>query len=100
LLGPDPRPLRAGGRAARALRGGAGRAAVRDPGRDRGRGRGRLSYESIPLAEIEAARERIADSVVRTPLVRLQHDAPGEIFLKLENLQPIGASKLRRPRQG
>jgi len=32
---------------------------------------------------------------VRTPLVRLQHDGPGEIFLKLENLQPIGSFKLR-----
>jgi threonine dehydratase len=32
---------------------------------------------------------------VRPPLVRLQHDGPGEIFLKLENLQPIGSFKLR-----
>jgi threonine dehydratase len=32
---------------------------------------------------------------MRTPLVRLQHDGPGEIFLKLENLQPIGSFKLR-----
>jgi len=50
----------------------------------------------IPLAEIEAARERLAGSVVRTPLVRLElEDAPAEIYLKLENLQPIGAFKLR-----
>ena len=50
----------------------------------------------IPLAEIEAARERLAGAVVRTPLVRLElEDAPAEIYLKLENLQPIGAFKLR-----
>jgi threonine dehydratase len=50
----------------------------------------------IPLPEIEAARERLAGAVVRTPLVRLElEDAPAEIYLKLENLQPIGAFKLR-----
>ncbi len=48
------------------------------------------------LAEIRAARERIADAVVRTPLVPLNvEDAPAEIYLKLENLQPIGSFKLR-----
>jgi threonine dehydratase len=50
----------------------------------------------IPLAEIEAARVRLAGSIVRTPLVRLElDDVPAEIYLKLENLQPIGAFKLR-----
>jgi threonine dehydratase len=50
----------------------------------------------IPLSEIEAARERIGDAVLRTPLVRLQApEASAEIYLKLENLQPIGAFKLR-----
>jgi len=50
----------------------------------------------IPLAEIEAARERLAGTAVRTPLVRLEvDDAPAEIYLKLENLQPIGSFKLR-----
>jgi threonine dehydratase len=48
------------------------------------------------LAEIEAARERIGDSAIRTPLVRL--DVDGEIYLKLENLQPIGSFKLRGAR--
>src|SRR5437764_788970 len=52
-------------------------------------------YEPVPLAEIEAARRRIADTVVRTPLVRLQADGAAEIYLKLENLQPIGSFKLR-----
>ena len=50
----------------------------------------------IDLAEIEAARARIAGSVVRTPLVRLHvEDAPAEIYLKLENLQPINSFKIR-----
>jgi threonine dehydratase len=51
--------------------------------------------QPIPLAEIEAARERIRDVAVRTPLVRLLVDAPAEIWLKLELLQPVGAFKLR-----
>jgi threonine dehydratase len=49
----------------------------------------------IPLAEIERARERIAGAAVRTPLVRLYAEAPAEIWLKLENLQPIGSFKIR-----
>jgi threonine dehydratase len=60
----------------------------------------------IPLRDIEAARDRIAGAgVMRTPLVRLpEPDAPGatgapgapaEIWLKLENLQPINSFKLR-----
>jgi threonine dehydratase len=50
----------------------------------------------ITLAEIRAARERIAGTVLRTPLVKLQlgPDYP-DIRLKLENLQPINAYKLR-----
>ncbi len=50
----------------------------------------------IALEEIEAARERIADVAVRTPLIRLRvEDAPAEIYLKLENLQPINSFKIR-----
>ena len=49
----------------------------------------------IALSEIEAARRRLAGTIVRTPLVRLQHDGGAEIVLKLENLQPIGSFKLR-----
>ena len=50
----------------------------------------------IELAEIREARERIARTIVRTPLVRLEL-GPGypDIRLKLENLQPINAYKLR-----
>ena len=54
------------------------------------------AIEPIPLAEILAARDRLAGAVLRTPLVRLEVEgAPAEIFLKLENLQPIGSFKLR-----
>jgi threonine dehydratase len=50
----------------------------------------------IDLTEIREARERIAGTIVRTPLVRLElgPDYP-DIRLKLENLQPINAYKLR-----
>ena len=52
--------------------------------------------EPLPLDEIRAARERIAGAVLRSPLVRLWvEDSPAEIWLKLENLQPIGSFKLR-----
>ena len=48
------------------------------------------------LAAIEAARERIEGTAIRTPLVRLPvEDAPAEIYLKLENLQPINSFKIR-----
>ena len=55
-----------------------------------------VSYDPIPLEEIKAAQERISTDVVRTPLVRLNvDDPPAEIYLKLENLQPIRAFKIR-----
>jgi len=50
---------------------------------------------SISLDEIRRARERIGDAVTKTPLVRLDVDAPCEVWLKLETLQPIGSFKLR-----
>ena len=50
----------------------------------------------IPLEKIQGARETIAGAAIRTPLVRLQApEAPAEIYLKLENLQPIGSFKIR-----
>jgi threonine dehydratase len=50
----------------------------------------------IALADIRAARRRIARTIVRTPLVRLElGPAFPDIRLKLENLQPINAYKLR-----
>src|SRR5437762_5970958 len=50
----------------------------------------------IGLSEIQEARKRIAHTIVRTPLIRLElgPDCP-DIRLKLENLQPINAYKLR-----
>src|SRR5213596_3937088 len=50
----------------------------------------------IELAEVQEARKRIAGTIVRTPLIRLElgPDYP-DIRLKLENLQPINAYKLR-----
>jgi len=50
----------------------------------------------ITLDEIRQARERIATTIVRTPLLRLELGAGfPDIRLKLENLQPINAYKLR-----
>ena len=49
----------------------------------------------IALDEIRRAQERIADAVMHTPLLRLDADAPCEVWLKLECLQPIGSFKLR-----
>jgi len=50
----------------------------------------------IQLSEIQDARKRIAHTIVRTPLISLEL-GPGfpDIRLKLENLQPINAYKLR-----
>lgn len=51
---------------------------------------------TISIDVIEAARRRIAGPVVRTPLLKLEGVAPGrEIYVKLENLQPINSFKLR-----
>ena len=48
------------------------------------------------LVDINNARDTIANAAIRTPLVRLNvADAPAEIYLKLENLQPIGSFKIR-----
>ncbi len=50
----------------------------------------------IELEEIKEARKRIAQTIVRTPLIRLELGADfPDIRLKLENLQPINAYKLR-----
>ena len=50
----------------------------------------------IDLADLEAARGRISGTVLRTPLVKLDlPDSPADIYLKLENLQPTNAYKIR-----
>src|SRR5204863_8739289 len=50
----------------------------------------------LELADVQEARKRISGTILRTPLVRLDQgpDYP-DIRLKLENLQPINAYKLR-----
>jgi threonine dehydratase len=48
------------------------------------------------LADIQEARQMIAGAAIRTPLIRLNlRESPAEIYLKLENLQPIGSFKIR-----
>jgi len=47
----------------------------------------------VTLAQVEEARRNIAGTALRTPAVRL--NAEPEIYLKLENLQPIGSFKIR-----
>jgi threonine dehydratase len=48
------------------------------------------------LADLRAARERIAGSAVRTPLLRVHApEFAGELWVKLECLQPIGSFKIR-----
>jgi len=55
-----------------------------------------ISLKPSSREEILAAAERVKPYVVRTPLVRLNVDvAQSEIYLKMENLQPIGAFKVR-----
>jgi threonine dehydratase len=50
----------------------------------------------LKLSEIQEARRRIAGSIVRTPLVRLDLGSGfPDIRLKLENLQPTNSYKLR-----
>src|SRR2546427_12691060 len=58
----------------------------------------RMSHPLAPVAlkSIQAAASRIAEKAIRTPLVRLNvADSPAEIYLKLENLQPIGSFQIR-----
>src|ERR1700691_5300135 len=60
-----------------------------------------MAEQLVSIADIRAAAARIAGIAVKTPLVRAQfpslsgHGTPREIWLKAENLQPIGAFKIR-----
>lgn len=49
----------------------------------------------ITLAQVEEARRNIATVAFRTPLVRCNTEAPADLYLKLESLQPIGSFKIR-----
>lgn len=51
--------------------------------------------EQATISDIEAARGRLLGIALRTPLVELEDVGGPRIYLKLENLQPIGAFKIR-----
>lgn len=54
-----------------------------------------MSALSVSLAEVIEARERLAGAVAPSPLIHLEADVPGEVWLKLENLHPVGCFKIR-----
>jgi threonine dehydratase len=49
----------------------------------------------VSLDEVRAAAARLEGLAMRTPMLRLEGDAPAEIHLKLESLQPTGSFKVR-----
>jgi threonine dehydratase len=49
----------------------------------------------VSISQAEEARRNIATFAIRTPLVHCNTDAPANLYLKLENLQPIGSFKIR-----
>jgi threonine dehydratase len=51
--------------------------------------------DSLTLVDIQDARRRLDGVVTRTPLIRLDDGGLGEMYLKLENLQPIRSFKIR-----
>ncbi len=55
-----------------------------------------MKATGLRMEDIRRAQPAVASAAIRTPLVRLNvWDAPAEIYLKLENLQPIGSFKIR-----
>lgn len=55
-----------------------------------------MALDAPTIEEARAAESRLAGLALRTPLIRLNHpDKSIEIYLKLENLQPVGAFKIR-----
>ncbi len=52
-------------------------------------------HEPVTPEQARQAAARIEPVITRTPLTRLEVDAPCEIWLKLENLQPIRSFKIR-----
>ena len=57
----------------------------------------RAPLAPVRLAGIEAARDRIADAAIRSPLLPLDVPGapPGGLWIKAECLQPIGSFKIR-----
>ena len=51
--------------------------------------------DSITLEDVEAARERLAGVLPRTPVIRLETDAGVDLLLKRECLQPVRSFKVR-----
>jgi threonine dehydratase len=49
----------------------------------------------VTVSQAEEARRNIAPVAFRTPLVRCNTESPANLYLKLENLQPIGSFKIR-----
>jgi threonine dehydratase len=56
---------------------------------------GGTAVRNIPAGMIDDASKHVYEAAIRTPLARLNYDAPAEIYLKLECLQPIGSFKIR-----
>ena len=55
-----------------------------------------MKATGLGIEEIRRAQPVVAQAAIRTPLVKLNvWDAPADIYLKLENLQPIGSFKIR-----
>ena len=50
---------------------------------------------ALRLQDVLDARDRTIGHAIRTPLVRLQAEGRGAIYLKLENLPPVGSFKIR-----
>jgi threonine dehydratase len=51
--------------------------------------------DSITLADVVEAHKRIGDAIPPTPLIRMEGAGASDLYLKLENLQPIRSFKLR-----
>jgi threonine dehydratase len=55
-----------------------------------------MAHNLVTLGDLQQARQRIADTAVRTPLIPFPAPGvPGELWLKDEGAQPIGSFKLR-----
>src|SRR5947209_6119796 len=55
----------------------------------------RVKFPMVSLQDIQQARSRLYKVAVRTPLVLCKLPEDRQIFVKPENLQPIGSFKLR-----
>lgn len=54
-----------------------------------------MNHTPVTLGEAESARRRIRGMAIRTPLLPIDAGSRAGIYLKLENLQPIGSFKIR-----